>query len=598
MRTFRPAAGAVAVVLMTLAGCQCAQLPSNARFKCDSNGGCGGQEGFVCFPDNFCRLPIGSDGGRDAGFDAGFDAGEQDSGIDAGEEDAGFDAGFDAGDMDSGVDAGFDAGDMDSGVDAGTDAGTDAGCTPTGAIDEPDQNQLDVDCDGFDGDLTRAVFVDQAGGMDSNPGTRAMPKQTFAGALATGKEQIYLATGTFASSDVSEAVAVFGGYTPSGNWPRTATRTILNGSITAQPSDAGRVVFDRLEVNGDAGVMPGEAAIALRLINTASSSSLNDLHLTAGAGANGSAGAAAPGVASGNPGTPGVAGDTGSLAGIGGAAANCGDAGTSPIGFDGGIGAISLPGFGDDGDDVMFGGPGGSEVVCDGGTCTANNGATALDGPDGMMSNARPADPAATFLGSVVANQWRGAQLQSWAPAQPGRPGGGGGGGGGIVDLALALAARGGGGGGGGSGGCGGRSGGAGGPGGASIALLLINSSPTLRAVTLTTTQGGRGGDGGNGALGGVGGAGGAPGNGETIALGTAGNGGMGGRGGRGGPGRQGPGGWGGPLIGVFCSGSSAPTIDGTTMWSAMGTPGVAGAGDPVGRGGGTPASGLSSGCP
>ncbi|MBL8916948.1 MAG: hypothetical protein JNM17_39960 [Archangium sp.] len=590
--------GTIAAVLVTLSGCQCAQLPPNARFKCDSNGGCGGQAGYVCFPDNFCRLPIGSDGGRDAGVDAGdVDSGVEDAGMDAGD----VDSGVDAGDMDSGVDAGMDAGDMDSGVDAGidggSDAGTDAGCTPTGAIDEPDQNQLDVDCDGFDGDLTRAVFVDQTGGMDSNPGTRAMPKQTFAAALATGKEQIYLATGTFASSDVNEAVAVFGGYDPTGAWPRTPMRTILSGSITAQPSDAGRVVFDRLEVNGDAGAMPGEAAIALRVINAASSSSLNDLHLTASTGANGTNGTDAAGVASGNVGTAGVAGDTGSQAGIGGVAANCADAGFSPVGFDGGFGAIALPGDGDDGDDTAVGGAGGGFVVCDGGTCTANNGVDGTDGADGMMSSARGADPAATFLGTIVANQWRGAQLQTWTPAQPGRPGGGGGGGGGIIDLALALAARGGGAGGGGSGGCGGRSGTAGGPGGASIALLLINSSPTLRAVTLTTTQGGRGGDGGNGALGAVGGAGGAPGNGETIALGTAGNGGAGGRGGRGGPGRQGPGGWGGPLIGVFCSGTSAPNIDGTTTWT-MGTPGVAGAGDPMGRVGGTPSSGLSSGCP
>lgn len=604
---------AALLVLMTVSGCMCAELPS-ARFRCEPDGGCG-QEGFVCFADNFCRMPIASDGGSDAGpsdagmNDAGFDAGEVDSGIDAGELDAGDDAGFDAGDMDSGVDAGdLDAG-MDAGTDAGTDAGADAGmdagmdagvdagCMPSGSIDEPDSLGLDEDCDGFDGDLTRAVFVDQTGGNDGNAGTRASPLQTFAAALASGKTQIYLSTGTFASANVTTAVAVFGGYTPSGAWPRTSTHSVLNGSLTAQPADAGRVVFDRLDVNGDAGVAAGEASVALRLISAAASSQLRDLHLTASVGANGSAGAPAPASANGNQGTDGVAGDLGAQAGVGGAGANCGDAGSSSVGFDGGSGATVLPGDGVNGDDLASGGAGGLAVVCDGGTCTANAGVVGGPGANGMMSTVRPADPPSTFLGSVVANQWRGATLVTWTPAQPGHPGGGGGGGGGIIDLAMALAARGGGAGGGGSGGCGARSGGAGGPGGASIALLLINSSPTLRNVVLTTTQGGRGGDGAAAGTPGMGGVGGLGGAGETAPLGTAGAGATGGLGGTGGPGRQGPGGWGGPIIGVFCSGTSAPSIDGTTTWQ-MGTPGVAGNGDPNGLAGGMPATGLSSGCP
>ncbi|MFT3712501.1 MAG: hypothetical protein QM817_33050 [Archangium sp.] len=581
-----------------VSGCMCAQLP-NATFKCEPDHTCA-QPGFECGNDNRCH-PIGSinnDGGStDAGVDAGTpdagtpDAGDVDSGVDAGDTDAG----VDAGDMDSGVDAGdVDAGD----TDAGFDAGTDAGCTPTGAIDEPDMLGADVDCDGFDGDLLRAVFVDPVGGNDGNAGTRAMPKQTIAAALATGKTQLYLATGTYTAVDVSEAVAVFGGYTPSGAWPRTSTRSVVTGSFTAQPSDAGRVVFERLEVNGDDGMGAGQAAVALRLINTASTSVLSDLRIVAGTGALGSPGAAAAASPTGNPGSAGVAGDTGSNGGSGGNSANCGDAGLSPHGFDGGAGATTTPGTGNGGHGGAVAGFGGSPAVCDGGACVPGPGDPALDGTDGMMSAARPAEPAPTFLGSVIANQWTGAQLGTWAPASHGNPGGGGGGGAAVLDIAMAIAARGGGGGAGGSGGCGGRSGGAGGPGGASIGVLLIDSSPTFRNVTLVTTAGGRGGDGATGAMGGTGGAPGTAGAGETVPLGTGGSGGLGGRGGRGGAGRQGPGGWGGPLIGVFCSGTSAPTLDGTTTWPTMGMGGMGGNGDPNGRAGGTPVSGLSTGCP
>jgi hypothetical protein len=614
-------------LLLFVSGCTCAQLP-DAVFQCEPDGTCA-QPGFMCGDDGLCRSTnVTTDGGRpdsgtaDAGeVDAGeVDAGEVDAGnVDAGETDAGeTDAGeadggeLDAGDPDSGTpDAGMpDAGTPDSGTpdsgtpdagtpDAGTpDAGTpDAGCIPGLGVDEPDRNGIDLNCDGFDGDLSRAVFVDFTNGLDTNSGlTRSAPKKTLGSALATGRTQVYLATGAaHPASDLSEAFALYGGYTASGAWPRTSMHSAITGAMVAQPLDGGRIVLDLVDVTtGDSAA--GAPSIALTLIGSAGAV-LQDVRLTAGRGGAGTSGASAPPVADGNAGGAGAAGDLGGVGGNGGVAASCDDAGVSAEGFIGGHGAFDSTGVGTNGSDTTFGGPGGEVLFCDGG-CVGFDGGEGTAASDGAMSAARPADPPSTFLGSIVANTWLGAQLGTWTPAGAGRAGGGGGGGGGIVDELLTLIARGGGAGGGGSGGCGGRSGGAGGPGGASIALLLIDSSPTLRNVTLTTLSGGAGGPGGAASSGGMGGAGGPGAVGETTAAGTAGSGAPGGRGGQGGPGRQGPGGWGGPVIGLFCSGASAPTLDATTTWIQMGSPGAAGTGDPAGRAGGTPPTGFSTGCP
>ncbi|MFO0595492.1 MAG: hypothetical protein U0228_09315 [Myxococcaceae bacterium] len=582
----------VAGVLWT--GCQCAQLPQNALFKCEANATC--RDGFVCQADGFCHESTSADAGRDAGVDAGVDAGEVDAGMDDAGVDAGLDdAGVDAGMDDAGVDAGMTDAGSDAGVDAGMDdAGFDAGCVPTGAIDEPDPAHLDVDCDGFDGDLTRAVFVAPSG-ADTNAGTQASPMQTLSGALGTGKPQIYLASGTYAAAALTTAVQIYGGYTGSGAWPRQGSKAVITGSLTAQPVDGGRLVLEQLDVRGDDGAGSGSAAVALRLINVPSGSRLEDLVLLAGTGANGSNGAAGAPVANGVVGGPGTAGGSGGLAGAGGAGASCGDAGVTAVGFTGGSGGTMSNLGGADGGGPA-GGTGGAGMVCTVGVCSGNDGANGSNGADGLMSNARPPEPTSA-LGSIIANTWRGPTLGSWSPAQPGGPGNGGGGGGAVDDQVATVFVRGGGAGGGGSGGCGGRSGDAGGPGGASIGLVLIDSSPTLLRVAITTTAGGVGGTGGAAGAGGTGGPAGTGAAGETSVASTGGAGANGGAGGHGGPGRQGPGGWGGPVVGIFCAGTSAPSIDNTTTWAA-GTPGTGGAGDPAGRVGAQPASGLSTGCP
>jgi hypothetical protein len=486
---------------------------------------------------------------------------------------------------------------MDAGVDAGMDAGIDAGCVPTGAVDLPDPLGLDVDCDGFDGDLSRAVFVDPLGGNDGNAGTRTAPLQSLLAATSTGREQVYLATGTLTGNlTLPNAVSLFGGYDAS-SWARTTTKTVINGALIAQPGDGGVVRFERLDVRAGQPSTASAASVALTLRGVGAGSAISECRLQGGQGADGLPGANAPVVANGRPGHAGLAG-VDADGGVGGEPVDCGDAGFTLAGFPGGAGATTNSGLGADGLDVLLGGLGGGATYCDGGPCVGHDGGAGTDALAGTASMTRPADPPATAgLGTVSGGQWTGVTLSTWTPALPGEPGGGGGGGGGLLDLLDVLLGRGGGGGGGGSGGCGARSGGAGRPGGASIALLLIDASPTLRDVQLVTTQGGDGGNGGTAGMPGSGGPGGTGGAGQIITTEVAGSGGRGGQGGAGGPGRQGPGGWGGPVIGLFCSGTSAPVTDATTTWSA-GSPGLAGSGDPNGRAGGQPSSGYSVGCP
>ncbi len=565
---------------VVLAGCELAQLPPDVVFRCEFDGKCA-QPGYVCGGDNICRLP------RDAGTDAGVDAGEEDAGFDAGEEDAGFDAGFDAGMEDAGVDAG---------MDGGVDAGMDAGCVPGVGTDEPDPLGVDLDCDGFDGELASAVFVDDVNGLDTNSGTRAMPVKTLAHAATLNKAQIYVSTAAQTGSvTLSSAAAIYGGYDATASWARTTTKSVINGRLLANPSDAGRVVLELLEVNAPAASSPGSASVAVTLRGVSSASRITNCRLVGGAGDDGDDGADGPPVNDGNPGGAGRSGATGGDGGLEGPTADCGDAGLAFSGFPGG--GSQDNGVGANGEDSSQGGVGGLATVIDGGMFDGRDGGDGVSGIAGLQSTVRPSDPPAGSLGSIVAAQWQGVSLGTWTPAESGRPGGGGGAGGGLISLGGVLVARGGGAGGGGSGGCGARSGTAGQTGGASIALVLFDASPTLADVQLVSGQGGRGGNGGFAGTPGSGGAAGAGALGETIATGIAGHGGRGGAGGNGGPGRQGPGGWGGPVIGMFCGGTSAPVTDGTTTWMT-GTPGAGGNGDPNGPAGSQPMSGYSANCP
>ncbi|MCC6338127.1 MAG: DUF1565 domain-containing protein [Myxococcales bacterium] len=589
--------------LSFVAGCQCAQLP-DAVFACEPDGTCG-QPGYVCGADQLCRPAV--DGGSDAGFDAGpgdagfdagpgdagFDAGAEDAGFDAGVEDAGFDAGvedagFDAGAEDAGFDAGADAGDdagfdagpedagLDAGLDAGDDAGVDGGCAAM--LDEPDDNGVDDNCDGVDGDRAQAAFVDAVYGNDVFPGTLEQPFKTLARALSSGKSQVLVAEGTYVESLQFGSGRIWGGYNSDGGWARDAGAPVIAGTITLE-GDGGLVRLDTLVVQAPASVIPGRASVAVTAKDVGASAVLHRCVLTGGAGADGTAGLDGDAGPSGGAGAAGLSGLEGGDGGLGAPPTDCIGGAFTLAGYTGGAGGEVGAVNGRPGEDGVYGGLGGMAVTCvTPGACLGNDGGSGLapmsvpfagtDG-DGGLPN-----------GSIVGLVWQALNGTAGGRGNPGLPGGGGGGGGGLLDMLMALFGRGGGGGGGGAGGCGGWPGMGGVGGGASIGLLLLDASPTVSQCTLSGGPGGRGGNGGNGGPGGAGGPGGPGGAGQQPMAGEeAGAGGDGASGGAGSTGGQGGGGAGGPSVGLWCAGTSAPAL---TSTSSTGSTGGA-AGTPAG---------------
>lgn len=86
-----------------------------------------------------------------------------------------------------------------------------------GAVDDPDTNYVDTNCDGIDGDKTRAVFVSAAHGDNKNAGTNLSPVKDLDVAIARAKAEgkdIYVGAGTYAVDTVvfQGGLRIFGAY--------------------------------------------------------------------------------------------------------------------------------------------------------------------------------------------------------------------------------------------------------------------------------------------------------------------------------------------------------------------------------------------------
>ncbi|HWO21548.1 MAG TPA: hypothetical protein VNO30_22420, partial [Kofleriaceae bacterium] len=117
-------------------------------------------------------------------------------------------------------------------------------CQPPSPNDDPDGTFTDSNCDGIDGDRSRAIFVAQGGvnsaacGMDYND-----PCQTIAFAIqravAAGRPHVYVQNGMYSGGlTMVNGISVFGGY--NFNWRRNAysmaghTVTITGGIPTVR----------------------------------------------------------------------------------------------------------------------------------------------------------------------------------------------------------------------------------------------------------------------------------------------------------------------------------------------------------------------------
>ncbi|MEM9189825.1 MAG: hypothetical protein AAGF12_11655 [Myxococcota bacterium] len=512
-------------------------------------------------------------------------------------------------------------------------------CMSGMATDDPDDGFMDSNCDGVDGDLSRAIVVSVSMGNDTPTCglDLATPCRTIAHATARAigesRRDLFLMAGVYQEIvTLRDGIRMFGGFDV--NWNRgprtdTAHRTVLRGDFDAVEGQYLTVVgrnlvvaatLENLILEGPDAAMPGLSSHVVHLDSSEVTILRSTLQQGNGAaGAAGSAGLDAPVVVA----TSGMGGGMGGMAdayittcdsftfGAAGTAGTNSCAGgpstTSPAGGAGGGGGVM------DNTCVCLG-----FCVCDGGQCVAaggQNGGSAdqsiaggfgfrgeggagattcgigTGGFFGRVVNGGRGTGAIAFRGSVTGGYWQGRAGGAGLTGENGGGGGGGGGSGGCDNGFLpGDNSHGAGGGGGGAGGCAARSGGGGGnPGGGSFGIFAINSTVTLTGVEF---QRGIGGDGGNGGVGGQGQSGGSGGSGGTATGTSARVGGDGAPGGHGGHGGGGGGGSGGIAYGVFSLNSTVNATGAVYAGGAAGTGGSGGAsapGAPAGEADGNP---------
>lgn len=423
--------------------------------------------------------------------------------------------------------------------------------------DEPDDAFQDTNCDGIDGNASKAVFLSSIGN-DANDGTKASPVRSLTRAfdlISTARNSIFATPGTYVmpqNRGWPYGVNLYGGYAT--DWSRNASNARPNisvvpaGMLLQQLNTP--IVFDRVVFTAQPPSGSGATSQVLRLVDTGSHVTLKNVELVAAAG---NAGADGP---AGSAGAPGQRGGDGPSAVPGNADWTTGvplrAPGAEGQGGEGGVGGWASPGASGGMGGYGSGASGGAGAA--GGCASLPSGANGLTAPN-MVAGAAGAPGTASYV-LLTGGVWVAGAGATGANGTSGSTAGGGGGGGGGGKLSCSPFGpfeAGGFGGGGGSGGKGGGRGIGGSPGGSSIALVLVRSNPTLSSVRIVRGNGGDGGLGGAGGAGGPGGAGGAAGRGVSNGGRNSGWGGAGGAGGRGGNGGPGGNGAGGSTIGILC---------------------------------------------
>ena len=134
-------------------------------------------------------------------------------------------------------------------LDGSDENGCEYVCTPGEGLDLPDPGYEDLNCDGVDGDLEQAVFV-EPGGIDLNntEGTREYPFQSLHAAVAfaaqeSGRSMVLAAAGTYKGMlELVSGIHVAGGYEAE-SWTRDPTiHSTIVLSDAPGPSGAIRAV--------------------------------------------------------------------------------------------------------------------------------------------------------------------------------------------------------------------------------------------------------------------------------------------------------------------------------------------------------------------
>ena len=224
-----------------------------------------------------------------------------------------------------------------------------------GAADRPDLAFEDLNCDGVDGDMSRAFFVSTAGNDVSGIGSPAFPFQTLQNAIgeaakADPKRAVYVLTGNYVERvELAGGVSLYGGYLPNG------ARSATDATTIQAPSGAAEAAF----ANGTTGVelqlltIQGADAISALASYAIRAVAGSALALTGVTATGGTARAGTPG----SPGQPGGTGAPGERVGAGGTG---GPGGNGGGGGAGGSNPFAEPATvpGGNGGAGLLGGPG------------------------------------------------------------------------------------------------------------------------------------------------------------------------------------------------------------------------------------------------
>lgn len=410
-----------------------------------------------------------------------------------------------------------------------------------GATDMPELKKpfLDTNCDGVDGDASKAIFVGTTGHDTDTCGTMKNPCKTITKGLDRAehdsKNYVLVAKGDYKESIVlKNGIGIYGGYDKGWNRDASFTTTIQSTGIIGVTSDKiNKLTILNLLVLMGKNVHTGQSSYVFVAKDSSKALKLSGVSIEAGNGGHGMYHVAL--IIHDIDGHKGHDGDKG---GEGGQSA------CSVRGGNGGKAHGCKTGPGETAPNGAAGGAAG-QIGC---KCTQSgkdgkDGADGKDGKDGT-DGTTPDNP----WGSVTGNGlWGGQSGKDGTYGQDGHGGGGGGSGG---STKCGVTCDGGPGGGGSSGGCGGSRGFGGGAGGGSFGILAINSPITIMDCPVKLGQAGDGADGAEGGKGGQG-ADGGDGSGPPTGCVMTGKGGNGGNGGDGGDGGNGSGGCGGDAVGI-----------------------------------------------
>ncbi|MFT4705187.1 MAG: hypothetical protein ACI81R_002895, partial [Bradymonadia bacterium] len=234
-------------------------------------------------------------------------------------------------------------------LDGDVENGCEYACTPdSSALDRPDNQFIDSNCDGIDGDLFSAYFVAPSGADEAGRGTLDRPFRTLSYAMTVTSEDIFIDSvyvaegeytgpraddGTLSPLLLVDGVNLYGGYDAE-TWRRTADNlTRITGTSPAVVARdlALPVEVARFTIDGGAGA-PSEdslerSSIAIWAKNTAALT-LSGCTIRADNAANGAIGT------QGSIGAGGQNGDAGNL-GAESSSGLCGSAPAPALGFGG-----------------------------------------------------------------------------------------------------------------------------------------------------------------------------------------------------------------------------------------------------------------------